>query len=103
MIIFRLISFGIRIVSTFVIVFLLQIQFDGRPLETYLVQAGHRFMGTQVLNHASHDVTQTLRSLTSENKKNEVTRRLSDEVLPVLDDLQKRITWPESEKKKDND
>jgi len=44
MFLFRLISFGIKLFLTFIIVFILQIRFDGKSLEYYLVNVGKIFL-----------------------------------------------------------
>ena len=52
MILFRLISFAIRLTTAFVFVAILQISWKGKPLESYLSQWGQKIAGPPVLKEA---------------------------------------------------
>ncbi len=103
MILFRLISFGIRVVSTFIFVFILQIKFDGKTLESYLVNVGKNFIGTRVLHQVSKDGIKTIRSFGSMSKRENINRKISSEILPKIEEFTKKIELPyEEEIKKQN-
>ena len=94
MILFRLISFGIRIITTFVFVFILQIKFDGKTLEHYLVNVGKKFIGTKVLSQVSKDHIKMIRGLESASKRETINRKISSEILPKLENLSRKIELP---------
>ena len=53
MILFRLLSFAFRLVGSFLFVFLLQIQFNGKSLEDRLNDFGQKFIVTRILQDVS--------------------------------------------------
>ena len=72
MIIFRILDFTLRVVGTLFFVFFLQIQFDGKTLESYLSAFGKEFIVTKSLKTVSEDGVKALRSfslLSDETKK----------------------------------
>ena len=77
MILFRLISFALRIIGSFFFVLLLQIQFDGKTLESYLNDFGQKFILTRGLQKISHDSVQRIRSLSTTDKKEKPRREIS--------------------------
>ena len=104
MTLFRLISFGLRIVGSFFFVFLLQIQFDGKTLESYLNNFGKKFIVTKSLQKVSQDGIQVIRSFSSDNKENKLQKKnrkpTNSKSLEYFKDLSKRISLPESDKSK---
>lgn len=96
MILFRLISFGLRIVTIFAIVFILQIQFDGKTLESYLVNVGKKIIVVKVLNRTSTDASLFLKSFNSkEFKKNK--KQLSRKLSSQTEDYKKRFNLGKKE------
>lgn len=94
MILFRLISFGIRVISAFVFVLILQIQWDGKPLEHYLMQFGRRFVAVKILTQAGEHNAKALRKLASGDT--EKTSSLSHIVDPLVKNMEERLTLPEN-------
>ncbi len=102
MILFRLISFGIRLMSAFVIVFILQIKFDGKTLEYYLVKRSKVFFVTKVLNQVSEDSIKTIRGVKTDPKAKNIQRKISSEILPKIEKWTQKIELPyETNKKKE--
>lgn len=99
MMIFRLISLGFRIIGSFFFVFLLQIQFDGKSLESYLNDFGKKFIVTRTLNKVSEDGVKVIRSFSSSTKTlpEEVRQPLSNsQALRYVKDWKEKITLPPS-------
>ena len=92
MILFRLISFFIRVVSAFVFVLVLQIQWDGKSLEHYLVNFGKNLVAIKFLNQAGENSAKTLRHL---GNRKERKRVLSSIVEPVVQNMEQRLSLPE--------
>ena len=69
MILLRLISFGLRILFSFLFVFILQIRWDKKPLEHYFVRFAQSFFVTKVLNQTASDGAIALRDLGGSPKK----------------------------------
>ena len=91
-ILFKLISFFIRVISAFVFVLVLQIQWDGKSLEHYLVQFGKDLVAIKFLTQAGENSAKTLRSLGS---KKEQERILSSIVEPLVQNMEKRLSLPQ--------
>ena len=62
---FRLLSFAARVVGSFVLVLVLQIQWDGKTAEQYFVQFGKNFFVTKFLNQVSRKNAEAARTLAS--------------------------------------
>ncbi len=69
MILFRLISFVLRIVFSFFFVFLLQIQFNGKTLESYLNDFGRKFIVTRTLKKVSQESAKAIKQISPSEKK----------------------------------
>ena len=106
MILFRFLSFVGRIIASFVFVFILQIQLDGKTLESYLNDFGQRFFMTKALKTVSQDLVKLSRSgLSSSDKKEKAgvkkkggaaDRQISSSVKPAqqLKGFMSRVTFP---------
>ena len=81
MILFRLISFALRIIGSFFFVLLLQIQFDGKTLESYLNNFGQKFILTRGLQKISQNSAQKIRDISPPptDKKESPRRQISSE------------------------
>ena len=64
---FRLLSFAGRVFGAFVMVLALQIQWDGKTFEQYLVQFGRKFVVIKFLNQVSADNGATLRAFAAKS------------------------------------
>ena len=62
---FRLLSFAGRVAGSFVLVLVLQIQWDGKTAEEYFVQFGKKFFVTKFLNQVSRNNAEAARALAS--------------------------------------
>ena len=103
MILFRLLSFALRVVGSFFFVFLLQIQFSGKTLESYLNDFGKKFIVTKTLQKVSQDGTKTIKSFSSsKDKKAELRKISSSEPVKYIKDISDKITFP-TEALKDKD
>ena len=69
MILFRLLSFALRLIGSFLFVFLLQIQFDGKSLEDRLNSFGQEFVVTQVLQNISQGGVHLIRGTASSKEE----------------------------------
>ena len=103
MILFRLLSFSFRIIGSFFFVFFLQIQFDGKTLESYLNNFGKKFFVTKNLQKISQDSVKVIRSFSSskDNKKVEKRKTSSSQAIQYIKDFSYRITIPEELGKKE--
>lgn len=100
MLIFRLLSFALRIVGSFFFVFLLQIQFDGKTLESYLNDFGRKFIVTRTLKKVSQDGASAIRSFSpSSQKKIEAREPSSSTAIQYAKDLAKKFTLPATDEK----
>ena len=90
MILFRLISFFIRVVSAFVFVLVLQIQWDGKSLEHYLVQSGKKLVVVKFLSQVGETNAKAFKS----GKKKE-QRKLSQVVSPLIQDMKQKLSLPD--------
>ena len=96
MFLFRLISFGIRIVGAFIFTLILQIQWDGKSLESYLVRFGKKMVVTKTLNQVSRDGVTTIRSLTSSDKsKKKQLRDVANHLEPTIQKIKNKIVLPD--------
>lgn len=104
MFLFRLLSFGLRVVGSFFFVFLLQIQFDGKTLESYISNFGKSFVVTRTLHKVSEDGVKVIRSLSSSEQAQSESRRelSSSEAVKYIKDWGQRFSLPESEQTKEN-
>ena len=105
MILFRLLHFAIRIVGSFFFVFFLQIQFDGKTLESYLSEFGQKFVVTRSLEKVSQDGVKIIRGFTSPQKKDSELRQISSsQATQYIKEFSKRISLPnEKDFKKEKD
>ncbi|MCZ0931691.1 MAG: hypothetical protein OXJ52_00845 [Oligoflexia bacterium] len=100
--IFRLLDFALRVVGSFFFVFLLQFQFDGRALESYLNDFGKKFVVTKTLKKVSQDGSKVIRSFLKEEsaeekkQKREIASQKSEQ---AFDSFLKRISKPSNEAK----
>ena len=111
MILFRLLSLVLRIIGSFFFVFCLQIQFDGKTLESYLNDFGKTFFVTRTLHKVSQDGVKVIRIFSSDESKSDSSqsRQVSSnsKALQYAKDFSSRITLPEradksKQKKKDS-
>ena len=98
MIIFRLISFGLRVLSAFLIVFILQIPFNGKSLESYLVSAGNKFIVTKTLNRTGEDAITFVKSFKAEDLK-ENQRKVASEIVKKVNTYKKQFQTSETDNK----
>ncbi len=102
--IFRWLSFALRVIASFFFVFLLQIQFDGKTLESYLNDFGKKFIVTQSLQKVSQDGVKAIRSFSSseKNDKSESQRQLaSSRMIQQAKRLADRLSLPSSDNEKE--
>ena len=88
---FRLISFFVRVISAFVFVLVLQIQWDGKSLEHYLVQTGKNLVAVKFLNQVGETNAKALKQLGKQKKQ----RKLSQVVSPLIQDMKQRLSLPD--------
>ena len=106
MLLFRLLSFAFRVVGSFFFVFLLQIQFDGKTLESYLNNFGKKFIVTKSLQKVSQDGVKIIRSFSSappkppKGEKSESRQISSSQAAQYAKDFASRFTKPDSKEKK---
>ena len=91
MILFRLLSFVSRVFSAFFLVMMLQLTWDGKSLEDYLVQFGKGFIVTKVLNQAGEANTKALRKL-AEKPPSKMFSRVLDS--SFIQSMKKRVSLP---------
>lgn len=84
MILFRLLSFFSRVFSAFVFVIILQVKWDGRPLEDHLIQFGKGFIVAKVLNQAGENNTKALRKLAEKPPSKMFSRVLSNSFIQSM-------------------
>ena len=99
MILFRLLSLALRIIGSFFFVFCLQIQFDGKTLESYLNDFGKTFFVTRALHKVSQDGVKVIRTFSSDESKSksdssQAKRIPSSKALQYAKDFTNRITLP---------
>lgn len=103
MIIFRLISFAMRIIASFVFVFILQIQFAGKSLESYLNNFGSKFIVTKALKKASKDGSKLIKELSfSDKQQNQIRKLSSSQTFEYIKHITDQVLIPDSENQKDN-
>ena len=111
MMLFRLLSLALRIIGSFFFVFCLQIQFDGKTLESYLNDFGKTFVVTRALHKVSQDSVKVIRNFSSNEKQSDssLSRQISSnsKALQYAKDFASRIRLPEEadkskQKKKDS-
>ena len=73
--IFRLVSFAFRVTFSFFFVFLLQFQFNGRSLESYLNDFGKKFVVTKTLKKVSQDGSKVIKSFLEEESPEQQKRK----------------------------
>ena len=99
--IFRLLDFGLRLVGSFFFVFLLQFQFDGRTLESYLNNFGKKFVVTKTLKKVSQDGSTVVKSLFKEKSAEEKKQKreiANQKATNRFDKFFNRISLPSSSK-----
>ena len=98
MFIFRLISFVIRVVSAFILTFILQIQWDGKSLESYLIRFGEKSSMVQAINQVGQDGVVTIRSLTASTpppgKDGTSGREIAGKLEPFLQKIKTHLVFP---------
>lgn len=102
MMLFRLLNFALRIVGSFFFVFFLQIQFDGRTLESYLNNFGKEFVVTRSLQKVSQDGVKVIKSFSSsdDEHKKEIHRQISSSsATKYIKDFSQRFKLPATDKK----
>lgn len=101
---FRLLGFALRVIGSFFFVFALQIQFDGKTLESYLNNFGKKFVVTRTLQKVSKDSASALKALSSAPKENPADREPAGaKSFQYAKGLAGRFTLPETNKKKVED
>lgn len=96
MFLLRLASFAIKVVSAFIFTLILQIQWDGKTLEHYLVHFGKRTFFIKTLNRVGQDGAKTIRSLTSfGGSKKQAARGVATYVEPKIQKIKNRLNLPE--------
>ena len=97
MMLFRLLSFFLRIVGSFFFVFFLQIQFAGKTLESYLNDFGKKFIVTKSLQKVSQDGTKVIKSFSDspEEKKSTLRKISSSKPVQYIKDVADKIELPE--------
>ena len=96
MFIFRLISFGIRLVSAFIFTLILQIQWDGKSLESYLVRFGKKMVVMKTLNQVGQDGVTTIRSLTSSGgPEKKQLRDVANHLEPTIQKIKSKLVLPD--------
>ena len=103
MILFRLVSFVLRIIGSFFFVFLLQIQFAGKTLESYLNDFGKKFIVTRTLQKVSQDGVKVIKGSPSEEDKSEARQVSSSTAVKYIKDFAKKISLPSDSFQKDED
>lgn len=99
---FRLLSFFLRVAGSFFFVFFLQIQFAGKTLESYLNDFGKKFIVTRSLQKVSQDGVKVIKSVTSsEDEKSELRKISSSKAAQYVKDLAQQIKLPEEILKKE--
>ena len=73
--ILRLLDFAFRVIGSFFFVFLLQFQFDGRSLESYLNDFGKKFVVTKTLKTVSQDGSKVIKSFLADESEEEKKRK----------------------------
>lgn len=92
MILFRLLSFVSRVFSAFVFVMILQMKWDGKPLEDYLIQFGKGFVVTKVLTQAGENNTKALRKLAEQPSSKMFSRILNNS---FMQSMKQRLSLPQ--------
>ena len=94
---FRLLNFFLKIIASFIFVFILQIQWDGKTLESYLNDFGKKFFLTRGLKNVSQDGAKVLKGISSskEKKHQNPERKLSNSSpLQYTKNFVEKITLP---------
>ena len=98
MILFRCFDFLARLVGSVLFVFLLQIHFDGRSLESYLNEFSQNFFLTKTLKTVGEDGVKIVRGFSFEEEKQ--NREIANKkTVKIFEDLKKRISLPKKEDK----
>ena len=103
--IFRLLDFAFRVIGSFFFVFLLQFQFDGRSLESYLNEFGRKFVVTRTLKKVSEDGSKVIKSfLEDENPEQKKPKRkiAKEKSEQMFSKFVKRISYPDKVKKEES-
>ena len=87
MILFRLISFALRVVSAFIFVFILQIRWDQKPLEHYFIEFAQSFFVTKVLNQVSDDGIKVIRHLSGSSEDKQAQKKPEREISSVIQEF----------------
>ncbi|MBC6414962.1 MAG: hypothetical protein GDA46_01005 [Bdellovibrionales bacterium] len=99
---FRLIHFAVKLFVSLLFVFILQIHFDGRSLESYLTGFGKNFFLTKTLNSVGEDGVKVVRMFTSDDKVLEKKREISNKkTKDFLKNISKRIDLDSKETEKE--
>jgi len=103
MILFRLFDFFVRVFVSFLFVFILQVHFDGKSLESYLTKWSEGFFLTKALNSVSDDGVKITRSFTLNDKQKKKKRELANKkAVEIFENLSKRLSLPKQEDPKEN-
>ena len=100
--IFRLLDFAFRVVGSFFFVFLLQFQFDGRSLESYLNDFGKKFVVTKTLKKVSQDGSKVIKGFLKEESAEETKQKretASQKSELFFNSIVKRVSRPSNEAK----
>ena len=85
MILFRLLSFMMRLIASFFFVFLLQIPFKGQTLESYLNRFGQKFFVTQTLKKVSDSGAKAIKEWNKDEKPHrEISNKKASQILEKI-------------------
>ena len=83
-------------VSAFILTLILQIQWDGKSLESYLVRFGKKMVVIKALNQVSQDGVKTIRSMTfSGGPDKKPLRGVASHLEPTIQKIKNRVTLPD--------
>ncbi len=93
---FRLLSFFLRIIGSFFFVFFLQIQFAGKTLESYINNFGKKFIVTKSLQKVSQDGAKVIKSFSDspEEKKSTLRKISNSKPAQYMKDVANKIELP---------
>lgn len=97
MILFRFFDFAVRIFVSFLFVFILQVQFDGQSLESYLTRFGENFFLTKTLDSVGEDGVKIVRNLNLSEEQQKEKREIANK---KFENFSKRISLPKKENSK---
>jgi len=104
MILFRLFDFTVRVFLSFLFVFILQVQFDGKSLESYLTHFGENFFLTKALDSVGEDGVKIVRNFTQNKEDKQSKRNIANEkAIQTFENFTKRISHPKKDSPRKED